>query len=278
MAVVVGAVPVAGPLTTHGQPEVWPAAATRAAEPAPAPSESEPAARRTPADDEPTPPEGAAGAAPLTVASALSRLGGLYRTAEAAEADYRTARRQLIAQRTATIRVGQRLSAARDALADSRGEVGRIAREQYQGRSELGELSRYLRVFLSRDPQRAVDATHLWERVAADRLATMARLTSDTRRAAALATASRKAYERELVLAARQKKARETAAARLKAIEELLASLSPTQLASLTALEEGRLLLGAKPPRPPEEAAADESAETDYPADPAAAAAPTSAR
>lgn len=279
MAVVMGAVPVVGPLTTPGPPEVSASAATGATGPGPSPGGGEPSAERTPTPSEPAGPAGAPGRAPLTVATALTELGTLHREAEAADARYRTAKRQLIVQRTRTIGIGQRLTAARRALADSRVEVGRIAREQYQGQSELGELSQYLRVLLSRDPQRAVDTTHLWERIAADRLATVARLTTDTRRASSLAAASRKAYDRELALAARQKKAQETAAARLKAIEELLASLSPAQLAALAEVENGRVPLGTEPPRPLDEATADETtadetAETGYPA----AAAPTSAR
>ncbi|MFE3016053.1 hypothetical protein [Streptomyces sp. NPDC059256] len=267
MAIVVGAAPVVGsteapgPLRGTASALTRPAATdpdtdTTAPEPAPGSVAGTGAGTGTGTDEKP-------GAAPLTVATALTQLQTLYRQAGTAEAEYRTVKRQLVAQRTRTIELTRGLRAARKALADSRDEVGRIAREQYQGRSELGELSRYLQIFLAREPERALDERHLWERVAADRLATLDRLRADTRRAATLAAASRRAYDRELELAARQQKAQRTAADRLAAVEEVLASLSPEQLAALTALEGGDLTTPrtAGPSQPPEETATDRDAD-----------------
>ncbi|MEU5398362.1 hypothetical protein ABZ348_03575 [Streptomyces sp. NPDC005963] len=257
LAIVMGAVPVLDPVAAPA----WSAASAtvRPGETAPAPTAGPSAlpGTGTAADT-----DGKPGAAPLTVAGALAQLQTLYRQAGAAETDYRTVKKQLVAQRTRTIALNRGLKAARKALAASRDEVGRIAREQYQGRSEVGELSRYLQIFLGREPQRALDERHLWERVAADRLATLDRLRDDTRRATTLAAASRQAYDRELKLAARQQEARRTAADRLAAVEELLASLSPDQLTALAAVEGGELTAGgsANPSRSPEETATDDSA------------------
>ncbi|MFE5852173.1 hypothetical protein ACFQ61_02945 [Streptomyces sp. NPDC056500] len=255
MAILVGAAPVVGSTAAHGPLQGTASALTQPAATDPDTDTTAPGAVAG-TDEKP-------GAAPLTVATALTQLQTLYRQAGTAEAEYRTVKRQLVAQRTRTIELTRGLRAARKALADSRDEVGRIAREQYQGRSELGELSRYLQIFLAREPERALDERHLWERVAADRLATLDRLRADTRRASKLATASRRAYDRELELAARQQKARRTAADRLAAVEEVLASLSPEQLAALTALEDGELTAPrtAGPPQPPEETATDRDAD-----------------
>ncbi|MFI1395012.1 C40 family peptidase [Streptomyces sp. NPDC020681] len=169
-----------------------------------------------------------------TVSELLTDLQTLYRQAAAAGETYNATEVQLKTQRTETARLGRELAKARNALADSHGDAGRLAREQYQGRSEL---SSYLRLLLARDPQHALDEDHLMERAAADRLATMSRLANGAQRAATLAAASRKALDREQTLATRQRQARDTAAARLKDVEKMLASLSPDEIAELAALE-----------------------------------------
>ncbi|WP_433572388.1 NlpC/P60 family protein [Streptomyces sp. CA-251247] len=178
---------------------------------------------------------GSAAGAPTTVPQMLTRLRTLYVQAEEAGEAYNATEEQLKAQQARTAALGRELAAARNALADSRGDAGRLAREQYQGRSEL---SAYVRLLLAPDPQHALDEDHLMERAAADRLATTDRLEKGARRASALAAASRAALDKEQTLAARQKRARDTAAVRLKAVEEMLASLSPEEVAALTALEE----------------------------------------
>ncbi|UYQ64365.1 hypothetical protein [Streptomyces peucetius] len=159
-------------------------------------------------------------AAPGT-AGVLTRLRELYPQAEAAGETYRS---------TGTARLNKALAEARGALALSRAEAGRIAREQYQGTSQL---SAYLELLLAREPQRALDQGHLIERVATGRLASMARLEAREKRSRELAAAARKALDRELVLAARKKQARDRAAARLRSAEGLLASLSAEQLTAL---------------------------------------------
>ncbi|WP_406303068.1 NlpC/P60 family protein [Streptomyces sp. NBC_00885] len=165
----------------------------------------------------------------------LTQLQTLYRQAEAAGERYNTTEEELTAQRAETARLGRELAKARSALSASRGEAGRLARLQYQGQSEL---SSYLQLLLARNPRQALDQDHLIERAALGRLATTARLETGARRAAGLEAASRKALGKEQTLAARQKKSSEAATARLRAVEAMLASLSPEQIAGLAALEQ----------------------------------------
>jgi hypothetical protein len=191
--------------------------------PATAEPTSEPATEPTAAADRPG-----------AVSEMLTRLQALYQQAEEAGETYNAAEEALKKQHAETVRLSRGLARARNALAASRGDAGRLAREQYQGQSDL---SSYLHLLLARDPQQVLDQDHLIERAARDRLATMARLDTGAKRAKELAAASRKALDKEQALAAQQKRARDTADARLKAVAELLASLSPEQIAELTAQE-----------------------------------------
>jgi hypothetical protein len=193
------------------------------------------------------------------VSGVLTRLRELYRQAVAAGETYRSTEEALRAQRTETARLNRELAKARGALALSRAEAGRIAREQYQGTSEL---SAYLELLLARDPQRALDQRHLIERAATGRLAAMARLEAGEKRSRELAAAARKALDRELVLAARKKQARDRATARLRAAEGLLASLSAEQLTALAAAQN----TATTPPELPAgvtDGSADEGADSD---------------
>ncbi|GLF94630.1 C40 family peptidase [Streptomyces yaizuensis] len=173
--------------------------------------------------------------APATLPDALTRLRILYHQAEDAGSEYEGAARRLRAQRARTARLGRQLTRAREALGASRVAAGHLAREQYQGHAELSGLSALLRLLLARDPGRAVDEQYLIERAAAHRRATLHRLEGTARRAEVLSRSARRALERERTLAARQKRARDTAAVRLRAVEELLASLTPDQIAGVSA-------------------------------------------
>ncbi|MFI7234701.1 NlpC/P60 family protein [Streptomyces cyaneofuscatus] len=173
--------------------------------------------------------------APRSVAALLRDLQTRYRAAEEASETY-NATAEKLKQRTAQAKkVNEELAKARAALELSRGDAGRLAREQYQGRTEF---SAYLQLLLARDPLRALDQSHVVERVAAGRAATVERLTADARRADALAAASRKAVDQQMKLAARQKKQRDTVRGKLKEVETLLATLSAEQLAQLAGLEQ----------------------------------------
>ncbi|MFF8844610.1 hypothetical protein ACF08N_18155 [Streptomyces sp. NPDC015127] len=172
---------------------------------------------------------GVAGA-PVGAKGVLTHLQQLYRQAAEAEKTYRSTARELRTQRAETARLGRELATVSRALAVSRGDAGRIARQQYQGASEL---SAYLRLLLAPDVEQALDQGHLIERAATGRLAAMARLEAGERRARELAAASRAALDAELVLAARQQHAQATASARLRSAAALLATLTPEDVAAL---------------------------------------------
>ncbi|MGW9300209.1 C40 family peptidase [Streptomyces cyaneofuscatus] len=230
------------------------------AEPTPVPSEESVPPEDAPETDEPEAdePEAEADAAEVDAETALAapeaapeavpEAGGAqsvttllrdlqtrYQAAEEASETY-NATAEKLKQRTAQAKkVNGELAKARAALELSRGDAGRLAREQYQGRTEF---SAYLQLLLARDPLRALDQSHVVERVAAGRAATVERLTADARRADALAAASRKAVDEQKKLAARQKKQRDTVRGKLKEVETLLATLSAEQLAQLAGLEQ----------------------------------------
>ncbi|MEU3975486.1 C40 family peptidase [Streptomyces bacillaris] len=173
--------------------------------------------------------------APKSVATLLRELQTLYQEAEEASETY-NATAEKLKQRTAEAKkVGAELAKARAALELSRGDAGRLAREQYQGRTEF---SAYLQLLLARDPLRALDQSHVVERVAAGRAATVERLTADARRADALAAASRRAVDQQKRLVAEQQKQRDAVQGKLRKVEGLLATLSAEQLAQLAGLEQ----------------------------------------
>jgi hypothetical protein len=189
-------------------------------------------AGKEPAAGPPLPLEELTAAPDMT--GVLTRLRELYRQAEEAGETYKSTEDALERQRAETARLSRALTKARKALVAGRADAGRIARVQYQGNSDL---SAYLRLLLAPDPQQALDQGHLIERAASGRLAAMDRLEAGEKRARELAAASRRALEREVLLAARQKKAKDTATARLRTAEGLLASLSAEELTALAGQE-----------------------------------------
>ncbi|MEU3501669.1 NlpC/P60 family protein [Streptomyces hundungensis] len=174
-------------------------------------------------------------AGPEASASALlNQLQTLFRQTEEATEAYNATDVELKRREEEDKKLAASLATARSALAHSRGEAGRLAREQYQGRSEL---STYLRLLLARDPQSALDQRHVLDRAAGERQAAVDRLTHGEQRAADLARASRRALDEQQALARRQRQAKDDVELRLKEVEKLLADLSPEQLAELTRLE-----------------------------------------
>ncbi|MFF7714061.1 coiled-coil domain-containing protein [Streptomyces sp. NPDC007988] len=173
------------------------------------------------------------GAVPARVSRALTRLQGLFRQAAEASEAYSASREMLVDQAAETKRLNTALADARGALSRSRDEAGRLARRQYQGRSEL---SPYLRLLLARDPRSALEQSRLLERAADSSRATIARLENRARRADALAAASRRAFDEQRALAERQREQRDTLRDRLNDVEEVLASLSPEELSTLGTL------------------------------------------
>ncbi|MFE6058704.1 NlpC/P60 family protein [Streptomyces sp. NPDC056431] len=196
----------------------------------------DPAGPVTPTD--PTDPTDDAAALPPpggdSVTALLTRMRTLYQQAEEATERFNAAEEALKLQTADTKRVTARLTAARTALAQGRAAAGRIARDQYRGGSEF---SSYLRLLFAPDPQSALDQGHLMARASRDRASAVPRLEKAERQAGSLASASRKALDRQQTLAATQRTRRDEVRARLTEVEKLLASLSPEQLARLTELE-----------------------------------------
>ncbi|MFK0114313.1 NlpC/P60 family protein [Streptomyces sp. NPDC090994] len=169
------------------------------------------------------------------VARLLTDLQRLYRAAEKATEAYNGTEEELKRRRAQAERLDAELARARLTLRDSQGAAARLARQQYQNSSTA--LSPYVRLLLARDPQRALDQGHVIGRLARDRAETVGRLTGSEKRAGELARRARAALDAQRALAARQKKARDTVLDRLRDVEEMIASLSPRQLAALAAFE-----------------------------------------
>nr|WSW66798.1 NlpC/P60 family protein [Streptomyces sp. NBC_00995] len=176
-------------------------------------------------------PQAAAG----SVTGLLTELQRLYQQTEEATETYNGTAAELKKKAAEAKRLDSALAASRLQLSRGRDAAGRLAREQYQGRSDL---SAYLRLLLMRDPEYALDQGQVVQRLAAGRVAAMKRLGSAEKRAAELAKRSRTVLDRQRALAARQKKERDTVQDRLKQVEGLLATLSADQLAELARLEQ----------------------------------------
>ncbi|OLZ62703.1 hypothetical protein AV521_41235 [Streptomyces sp. IMTB 2501] len=172
-----------------------------------------------------------------SVSQLLTDLQQLYRQAEQAAETYNATAEKLKRQRAEVNRLDGELARARLALQDSRADAGRLARRQYQNGDADG-LGPYVRVLLAPDPQHALDEGHVIGELARERARTVSRLSAAEQRQDALARAARTALDTQLTLAGRQKKQRDDVRTRLADVERLLASLTPAQLAAITALEQ----------------------------------------
>ncbi|MEV5429878.1 C40 family peptidase [Streptomyces sp. NPDC052701] len=210
------------------------AALTAGAVLAPVPATAAPGPQGRKPSQQPQEPQEPPKSPVRSVTGLLTDLQRLYREAEKAAEAYNATDEELRKQRAEVERLDRALVRARLSLRDSRGAAGRLARQQYQSRTDL---SPYVRLLLARDPQRALDQGHVIGQVARHRAATVERLAAGERRADALARRARKALDGRLVLAERRRKERNAVRKRLRDVEELLASLSNGQLAALAALE-----------------------------------------
>lgn len=173
--------------------------------------------------------------APRSVSALLTEMRKLYQQAEEATEDYNATEVKLKAQQAKVKSVGAGLTGAREALVRSRAQIGQLARQQYQGTSEL---SSYVQLLLADDPQHALDQKHLMDRAQSDRLSTVARFTNGERRADTLAAQSRKALAEQQALAAKQRKQRDAVRTKLTDVEKMLASLTAEQIAAIAEREE----------------------------------------
>ncbi|WP_326738736.1 C40 family peptidase [Streptomyces sp. NBC_01022] len=205
-----------------------PAAAVAAPSPSPSPAPS-------PGSEDPAVPAAGPEAAPGSVAGLLNQLQRLYQQAEEATETYNGTAAELKKRTAQAKKLDSALVTARLSLSRSHDDAGRLAREQYQGRSDF---SSYLQLLLMRAPEHALDQGQVIQRLAAGRAATVKRLTGAEKRADELAKESRKVLDRQQVLAARQKKERDAVRSRLKDVEALLATLSADRLGELSRLEQ----------------------------------------
>ncbi|MCX4446848.1 NlpC/P60 family protein [Streptomyces sp. NPDC087866] len=183
----------------------------------------------------PSPAPPAPGAPAGGVAGLLSELQRLYQQAEEATETYNGTAAELKKRVAKAKKLDAALVAARRSLARGRDAAGQLAREQYQGRSDL---SAYLRLLLMRDPEAALTQGQVIQRLAAGRAASVRRLGAAEKRADELAKESRKVLAEQRTLAARKKKERDTVRTRLKQVETKLATLSTDQLAEVSGLEQ----------------------------------------
>ncbi|TPQ20445.1 C40 family peptidase [Streptomyces sporangiiformans] len=195
-----------------------------------------------PATAEPQPSEPGAPGKPgahgeRSITELLTGLQRLYRAAEKATETYNATEEKLKKQRAQVAKLNGQLARTRLSLQDSRAAAGRLARQQYQGSSEI---STYVRLLLARDPQHALDQGQVIGQLAQQRAETVDRLVSDEKKAAGLARRARKALDDQLTLADRHKKNRDAVHKRLKEVEELLASLRADQIAAVAALERAK--------------------------------------
>ncbi len=183
------------------------------------------------------------GPPPASLAYLLTDLQHLYRKAEQATEAYNATEERLKKQRAETDRLNRALTRTRLSLHDSRGAVGRLARQQYQSSSDI---SPYVRLLLARDPQHAIDQGHVIGRLARERADTIGRLTGSERKADELARKARRALDEQLALTERRKKERDQVHERLHDVEELLASLGRDQLAALAEFEKNGITKAQK--------------------------------
>ncbi|MDQ0993027.1 C40 family peptidase [Streptomyces sp. V3I7] len=169
-----------------------------------------------------------------SVSQLLTDLQRLYRETEQATEAYNATEEKLKERRADARRLERDLARARTALHDSRRAAGRLARQQYQGSTDI---SPYVRLLLARDPQHALEEGHVIGQLARERARTLRRFTTGERRADTLARRARSALNEQVALARQQEKQRDDVRARLAGVEEMISSLSGDQLAALAAFE-----------------------------------------
>ncbi|MCX0246037.1 C40 family peptidase [Streptomyces drozdowiczii] len=181
----------------------------------------------------PSPAPPAPGAPAGGAAALLSELQRLYQQAEEATETYNGTTAELKKRAARAKKLDAALVTARRSLAKGRDAAGQLAREQYQGRSEL---SAYLRLLLMRDPEAALTQGQVIQRLAAGRVAAVQRLGAAEKRADELAKESRKVLAEQRTLAARKQKDRDTVRTRLKQVEAKIATLTDDQLSEVSGL------------------------------------------
>ncbi|TJZ46265.1 glycoside hydrolase [Streptomyces piniterrae] len=171
-----------------------------------------------------------------TPSALLRQLQSLYRKTEESTEAYNATQEDLGEAQQHFTALDTRLAKARRQLTEARADAGRLARLQYQGAS-TGGLSSYLRILMAEDPQQAMDSGHFLQEAAAEQAATVARLTGAEKTANALAKEARASLDQQRHLTDQRRQQRDTVLEKLRAVEELLASLTEEQLTELSQLE-----------------------------------------
>lgn len=209
---------------------------------APAPSSGGPTPDRGTAVRSVGAPTGGTGTDTAAVpgpAALLKKLQTLYRETEKSTAAYKATLANLRRAQTRARTVTAQLVRARAELAGGRADAGRLARLQYQGRTSA-QLSPSLWVLLAKNPRQAMDRTHYLQEASGDQAATVARLTTAEKQAAALAARDRAALGTQQRLTVRTRTQYLIVRRRLEEVEKLLASLSAEQLTALSRLDAAR--------------------------------------
>ncbi|MEV3870519.1 NlpC/P60 family protein [Streptomyces sp. NPDC049906] len=164
----------------------------------------------------------------------LADLQRLFREADDAADRLRATAAELARHQQEVGTLQARLAEARGELHRSRTVAGSLARDQYRGGDPFAP---YLRLLTARDPDRLLTEGQLRDRAARYWVAAIARLSADERSAAVLAGRARAALDAQQTVADRHARERDAVGERLDEVEELLAALTPEQLAALGRLE-----------------------------------------
>ncbi|MGW1145030.1 NlpC/P60 family protein [Streptomyces sp. NPDC002454] len=164
----------------------------------------------------------------------LADLQRLFREADDAADRLRATAAELARHQQEVGTLQARLAEARGELHRSRTVAGSLARDQYRGGDPFAP---YLRLLTARDPDRLLTEGQLRDRAARYWVAAIARLSAHERSAAVLAGRARAALDAQQTVADRHARQRDAVGERLDEVEELLASLTPEQLAALGRLE-----------------------------------------
>ncbi|MFC7219907.1 hypothetical protein ACFQLX_17305 [Streptomyces polyrhachis] len=160
----------------------------------------------------------------------LTRFQQLYERRQAAEVEYASLSEQLRTQRAVTLRAGRALARARAELREGQRRASVLAREQYRG---TGGFSPALVLLLSRDPQRALAGGEVLARASEHQAAILRGLYVAERRLDRRAAAARAALDKKRSLAERRREQGHTVREQVTEVEELIASLSPAELATV---------------------------------------------
>jgi peptidoglycan DL-endopeptidase CwlO len=165
----------------------------------------------------------------------LRELRVMYEQTESASDAYNSTSAKLERQRERTNEAERALTSLRSALAESRRDAGRLARQQYR-RGDIG-LPPVVQLLLMRQPRDTMDGLRLLTRAAGRQALTVHRLVAGEKRQRQLTAHARRSLAGQQRLADRKKKQRDAVRARLHRVERTLASLSPDRLTRLRGLE-----------------------------------------